>query len=184
VTRLDIGETGSAKNLLVGDRFVLINGSDNREHEITADHDSHFEYDGRPNKRLSKDQLVKRVGLHNKGERVDRIVTTLETAIKNLNKTGDVSSWMTSVGNVVSMAVNYNMSEAVLQIEKLEKLGTTIFSRAKGRRNHSAIETLDNKSRKEWNSAAENMITTLRSIIVAENSLRSVIQRIIRGTYL
>lgn len=180
VTHLDIDETGSAKHLAVGDRFVFVGGPDSREHEVTNDFGSHFEYDGRPNKRLSKDTPIKRVGTHDVGERTNRIVSALETAIKRLNQTGDLSLWMSSMSDIVSVAINYGMNEIVLKLEKLEKLGTGLFSHAKGRRNYSAIETLDARSRKEWNQTSADAIAALKSVMVVEASLRLLVQKILR----
>jgi hypothetical protein len=180
VARLDVGEIGPAKHLTVGDRFVLVSGRDNREHEITADHGSHFEYDGRPNKMLSKDEPVRRAGKHDVGERTDRVVSQLEGAIKLLNQSGDLSAWMSSMSDVVSSVLNYGMDEVVLQLEKLEKLGTALFSQAKGRRDRTALETLDTRSYKEWNRAAADAVAALRSSIVAEGSLRPLVQEIIK----
>jgi hypothetical protein len=178
---LDIEQTGAAKHLVVGDRFVFVDGNDKREHVITADQDSHFEYDSRPNKHLSKDTLVKRVGTHDVGERKSRIVSSLEIAIKQLNKSGDISAWMISMSDIVSTAINYGMNETVLQLEKLEKLGTALFSHAKGRREKTAIETLDKRNVKEWNQASASAIESLRNSIMAETSLRSLIRKIVRS---
>jgi hypothetical protein len=180
VTHLDVGETGAAKHLVVGDRFVFFGNADQREHVITADHGSHFEYDSRPNKRLSKDTLVKRSGAHDVGERTDRVVSALAGAIKQLNRYGDLSTWMSSMSDVVSTVLTYGMDEVVLQLEKLEKLGTALFSRAKGQRDRSAIETLDARSRKEWEHATASADAALRASIVAEATLRPLIKEIIR----
>lgn len=180
VTHLDIGETGSAKHLAVGDRFVYVGGPDNREHEITNDYGSHFEYDGRPNKRLSKDTPVKRVGKHDVGERTNRAVSALETAIKKLNQTGDLSLWMSSMSDIVSIAINYGMSEIVQKLEKLEKLGTGLFSHAKGKHNKSAIDTLNVHSRKQWNQASADAVAAMQSVMIAETSLRILVKNIVR----
>lgn len=180
MARLDVGETGLAKHLVVGDRFVFVGGPDGREHEITNDHGSHFEYDGRPNKVLSKGMAVKRAGAHDVGERTDRVVSALQAAIKSLNRSGDLSAWMASMSDVVSMVVNYGMDEIVLKLEKLEKLGTGLFSQAKGRRDRTAIETLDTRSYKEWNRATADAIESLRSVMVVESTLRSLVQKIVR----
>jgi len=180
VARLDIGETGPAKHLVVGDRFVFVGGPDAREHEITDDHESHFEYDGRPNKILSKNTAVRRAGAHNVGERTDRAVATLEAAIKNLNRSGDLSAWMASMSDVVSTVLNYGMEEVVLELEKLEKLGTALFSQAKGRRNRTALETLDTRSYKEWNRATADAVASLRSVMVVESTLRPLVKEIVR----
>ena len=178
---LDIEQTGAAKHLVVGDRFVFVDGNDKREHVVTADHDSHFEYDSRPNKHLSKDTLVKRVGAHDVGERKTRIVSSLETAIKQLNKNGDLSAWMVSMSDIVSTAINYGMNETVLQLEKLEKLGTALFSHAQGRREKAAIETLEKRASKEWNEASRTTLEMLRNSIMAETSLRTLIRKIVRS---
>ena len=180
VARLDVGETGPAKHLVVGDRFIFVGGPDSREHEVTDDHESHFEYDGRPNKILSKDTAVKRAGAHDIGERTDRVVSMLEAAIKNLNRVGDLSVWMSSMSDVVSTVLNYGMEEVVLKLEKLEKLGTALFSQAKGRRDRNAIETLDTRSYKEWNRATSDAVTALRSVMVVESSLRPLVQDIVK----
>lgn len=159
---------------------MFVGGADGREHEITDDHGSHFEYDGRPNKRLSKDEPVRRVGQHEVGERTDRVVSQLEGAIKLLNQSGDLSAWMSSMSDVVSSVLNYGMDEVVLKLEKLEKLGTALFSQAKGRRDHSAIETLDTRSYKEWNRTTADVVAALRAVIVAEGSLRPLVQKIVK----
>lgn len=180
MARLDVGETGIAKHLVVGDRFVFVGGPDGREHEVTDDHGSHFEYDGRPNKILSKDAAVKRAGAHDVGERTDRVVSALEGAIKNLNRAGDLSAWMTSMSDVVSTVLNYGMEEVVLELEKLEKLGTALFSQAKGRRDRTALETLDTRSYKEWNRATADAVASLRSVVVVESTLRPLVKEIVR----
>lgn len=180
MARLDVGETGPAKHLVVGDRFVFVGGPDGREHEITDDHGSHFEYDGRPNKVLSKDAAVKRAGAHDVGERTDRVVSALEAAIKSLNRAGDLSAWMTSMSDVVSTVLNYGMEEVVLKLEKLEKLGTALFSQAKGRRDRTALETLDTRSYKEWNRATADAVASLRSVMIVESTLRPLVQEIVR----
>jgi hypothetical protein len=106
-------------------------------------------------------------------------VSQLEGAIKLLNQSGDLSAWMSSMSDVVSSVLNYGMDEVVLQLEKLEKLGTALFSQAKGRRDRSALETLDTRSYKEWNRASSEAVAALRSVIVAEG-LRPVVQEIVR----
>lgn len=146
---------------------------------ITDDHGSHFEYDGRPNKRLSKDAAVERVGRPDPGERTDRVVATLEGAVAALSSSGDVAAWMTAMGDVVSRAAAYGMDEVVLSLEKLEKLGTALFARAKGKRG-AAVDALDARSRKEWDRATADAAARLRASIVAESALRAVVQEIVR----
>lgn len=180
VSHLDIGETGIAKHLLVGDHFVFLSGRDQREHEITKDQGSHFEYDGRPNKILSKDMAVKRVGNHVPGEKTQRAVSALKAAIDNLTRDGDLSAWMSSMSDVVSVVIGYGMEEVVVKLEKLEKLGTSLFSHAKGRRNRTALDTLSTHSVKEWKRATTDAINSLQSVMMVESPLRYLVRKIIK----
>ena len=84
------------------------------------------------------------------------------------------------MSDIVSTVLTYGMDEVVLQLEKLEKLGTALFSQAKGRRDRSAIETLDTRSYKEWNRATADALAALRSSIVAETALRPLVHGIVK----
>jgi hypothetical protein len=70
------------------------------------------------------------------------------------------------------------MKEVVLDLEKLEKLGTVLFSKSAGKNNKMAIDTLDPKSRKEWIRAEESATKMVEDSIVAESVLRKLVQKI------
>lgn len=179
VSRLEVDEIGQSNNLQIGDKFVFVSGPDKREHTITNNLESHFEYDGNPSRKLSKGEIVKRVGQHDSGERRGRTLDSLSSAIKTLNKTGDVASWMNAMSDVLSRVLSIGMKEVVLDLEKLEKLGTVLFSKSAGKNNKMAIDTLDPKSRKEWIRAVESATKMVEDSIVAESTLRNLVQKII-----
>jgi hypothetical protein len=174
--RLEVDETGIANNLRVGDRFKFVNFNDTREHVITNDHDSHYEYDGRLNKRLSKDTLVTRVGERDKGERLDRILSDLYEACRHLENSGDISLWMSAMSDIVHRAISYNMpQEVILKIEKLEKLGTDMFSKSKGKHGSSAYNTLEVKYKKQWELSKKDTQQTMKDSLFIETILRTLI---------
>lgn len=180
VPRLEVDEIGQSNNLQIGDKFVFVNGPDKREHTITNNLESHFEYDGNPSRKISKGEIVKRVGKYDSGERRARTIDSLNLAIKNLNKTGDVASWMNTMSDVLSRAFAIGMEDVILDLEKLERLGTRLFSKSAGKNNKMAIDTLDPKSRKEWIRAVESATKMVEDSIVAESVLRNLVQKIVK----
>jgi hypothetical protein len=181
--RLGIDQAGPASFLAVGDRFVLSAGEDTREHVVTRDLDSHFEYDGRPDKRLSKDTPVKRVGTPDPGEQTARVVAALSHAVNNLEQTGDMATWANSIADVVSKAVTCGMSDDVLSaLEKLERQGSAVFARARVSHGKAAVDDLNVAVRKRWtadvNQAKSRVETALaEGVDVLRQVVREVIQR-------
>lgn len=176
--RLEVGETGQAKNLELGDTFRLVDGDDKRDHVVTDDHGSHFEYDGRPNKRLSKDTLVRRVGKPNEGESKDRLLNLYDASCRNLEKDGNVQAWLVALNDVISRAVSLGMDDAMPSFDKLERVSTAIFSRAKGKRGKLALDLLDTNDRKTWTSIKNATRQLIEDHLVVE-SLRAIVRTLI-----
>ncbi len=176
--RLEVDEVGPAKFLSVGDKFMFSGGVDANEHTVSQDLDSHFEYDSRPNKRLSKDTPVKRVGAPDPGERTERVVSALATAIRGLEMTGDVAQWANAVSDVISRAATYGMDEnVILSLEKLEKQGSAVFARARLQHGKAAVDSLNNAIRKRWAADVGAMTQMLRGALLED--LRALVRAII-----
>lgn len=176
--RLEIGQLGSAKHLVVGDKFVLGDGSDPHEHTITHDQGSHFQYDNRVNKRLSKDTLVKRVGEFEIGERTNIVSVLLKNAVKAVETDADVNRWSASMTNIITRAANYGMqNDVVMALEKLEKHGSAVFSRVKMYNNKKAIDEVNPAVRKRW-TAEVNHVSSLISDALIEG-LRTLVRCIL-----
>ncbi len=176
--RLEVDEVGPASFLNVGDRFMFNGGPDAREHTITQALDSHFEYGGRPNKRLSKDTPVKRVGAPDPGERTERTVNALTTAIRGLEMTGDVAQWANAVSDVISRAATYGMDQDVIvSLEKLEKQGSAVFARANLSHGKKAVDSLNNAIRKRWAADVASVMQKVRGALLED--LRAYVREII-----
>lgn len=176
--RLEVDEVGPASFLNVGDKFMFNGGPDAREHTITQDLDSHFEYDGRPNKRLSKDTPVKRIGAPDPGERTDRVVAALQTAVRGLELTGDVALWANAISDVISRAATYGMDQdVILSLEKLEKQGSAVFARAQLSHGKGAIDSLNNAIRKRWTADVSGVTQKLRGALLED--LRAFVREVI-----
>lgn len=171
---LDVGESGLASHLAVGDRFVFLDDRAGREHVVTNDVESHFEYDGRPNKILSKSDMVRRVGEADQGERAERVVKMLRTAVARVEMDGDTSAWMESMANLASTLVAYGIPDAIGSVEKLERLGTAVFSRTRVRRG-AALDGLEPRRRKEWRSTVNDALDSLSGSTVTEALLRRLV---------
>lgn len=179
--RLEVEEVGPASFLSVGDKFMFHGGSDGREHTITQDLDSHFEYDGRPNRRLSKDTPVKRVGAPDPGERTERVVQALTNAVRGLEATGDQSEWANAMADVIQRAATYGMDDVILPLEKLQKQGAAVFARARVFQGKSAADDLNVAIRKRWAADVNAVAQKLRdSILESRNTLREVIREVIQ----
>ncbi len=179
--RLEVDEVGPASFLSVGDRFMFNGGSDAREHTVTQDFDSHFEYDGRPNKRLSKDTPVKRVGAPDPGERTERVVNALTTAVRGLEMTGDLAQWANAISDVISRAATYGMDEdVILSLEKLEKQGSAVFAHAQLSHGKKAIDSLNNAIRKRWVADVTGLTQKVRGALL-ENLRAYVREILVRG---
>lgn len=178
--RLDVGETGQAKNLDIGDSFRFVDGNDKKDHLITNDHGSHFEYDGRPNKRLSKDTLVVRVGKPNEGESKDKLVVMFDKACRDLEREGDVSAWLVSLNDVISRAITLGMDDLMRSFDKLERTSTASFSRSKGKRGSLAVDSLSVSDRKQWFAVKEEVRSQIQEFVVIE-SFRAAIRSILSG---
>jgi len=173
--QLEIDQIGPASKLQVGDLFVFIDGSDSNQHEVTQDLDSHFEYDGRVNKKLTKDMMVQRVGAPNLGERTARAVTALQTAVKSLEQTGNVQQWAVMMSDVISRVGASGMHDAVLPLEKLAKQGSAVFAKVRQAHRKLAVDQLVPMVRKRW--AAD--VTSVIQII--HNSLMEDVRRLVRA---
>lgn len=178
--RLEVDEVGPASFLNVGDKFMFSGTADPNEHTITQDLDSHFEYDSRPNKRLSKDTPVKRVGAHDPGERTERTVSALSIAIRGLEMTGDVAQWANAISDVISRAATYGMDEdVILSLEKLEKQGSAVFARARLQYGKAAVDSLNNAIRKRWAADVASVTQKVRGALLED--LRALVRAIING---
>lgn len=178
--RLDIDEVGPASFLTVGDKFMFHGGNDAREHTVTQDLDSHFEYDGRPNKRLSKDTPVRRVGAPDPNERAERITSILQLAVKNLEQTADTTKWTVAMSDLIQRAAAYGMGEKAIQsIERLEKQGSAVFARARVYHGKSAVEDLNAAVRKRWSAEVNATVQALQNALLED--LREVVRGIILG---
>lgn len=162
----------------MGDRFAFADGRDGGEHEVTQDLGSHLEFDGRPNKRLSKDTMVKRVGEHDPGERTSIVLAALGRAVSELERGGDVSAWAASVSDVVSRAVAHGMGDVVLPLEKLGKQGAAVFARARPRQGEKAIDALAPAVRKRWAAEARAVEALIQT------SLMEGVRAVVRGVLL
>lgn len=179
--RLEVNQVGPASFLKVGDKFVFTGGvPDKREHTITQDLESHLEYDGRPNKKLSKDQSVQRVGAPDPGENTERVVAALTNAVRALEQTGDVSQWAQGVTDVISRAAAAGMDQdVILALEKLEKQGSAVFARARVFHGKTAVEDLNVAIRKRWAADVNSVTQLVRSALLED--LRQLVRGIILG---
>ena len=169
--------------LAVGDRFVFFDARDGAEHEVTGDPDSHFEYDGRPNRRLSKDTLVKRVGKRDSGEALDRILDRLNMAVGRLQRDGDVSAWAGAVADILSRVTTHGMDDAAIPLEKLARLGDALFSKLRKRRGKDAVESLPTHDRKRWDAAVagvEDALSRAAELAEGVQAIRDVVSEVIR----
>ncbi len=178
--RLEPGDRGPASSLNVGDRFTLIGGADAKEHQITQDLDSHLEYDGRPNKRLSKDTMVTRIGEHDPGERTASVVASLKQAVKGLEYSGDVSKWSVDVSDVVSRAASYGMSDVILSLEKLGKQGSAVFSKTRSQHGKMAADSLNNAVKRRW-AADVGVVVKMMEQELMENVNSDVLRELVRA---
>jgi hypothetical protein len=160
---LEIDEVGPASHLQVGDRFVFTDGKDGRQHEVTQDLESHLEFDGRPNKRLSKDVMVKRVGERDPAEMTERAVAALTAAVKNLERTGDVQQWAVAMSDVLARAAGSGMQDLLLPLEKLQKQGSAVFSKARPGHGKMAVDALVPAVRKRWAADVASVTQAVRS---------------------
>lgn len=179
--RLEVNQAGPASFLQVGDKFIFTGGTpDNREHTVTQDLSSHFEYDGRPNKKLSKDTPVQRVGAPDPGETTERVVAALTNAVRGLEQTGDVAKWAQSVADVISRAAAAGMDQdVVLSLEKLEKQGSAVFARARVYHGKSAVEDLNAAIRKRWAADVNAVVQSVRGALLED--LREFVRGVILG---
>lgn len=173
--QLEVDQVGPASQLQVGDLFVFTDGQDRNQHEVTQDLGSHLEYDGRVNRRLSKDVMVKRVGAPNPGERTERAVQALMGAVQTLEKTGDVQAWSVAMSDVISRAAASGMEDAVLPLEKLAKQGSAVFARAREQHGKAASDLLVPAVKKRWAADVASVAQVVRS------SLMENVRRVVRG---
>jgi hypothetical protein len=175
---LEIEQVGPASQLNVGDRFVFTDGQDRRQHEVTQDLDSHLEFDGRPNKRLSKDVMVKRVGEHDPGEMTERAVAALTTAVRNLEGSGDVQRWAIDMSDVINRAAGSGMRDAILPLEKLQNQGAAVFSRIHQAHGKTAVEQLVPAIRKRWTADVAIVVEIVRGSLM--ENVRILVREVIR----
>lgn len=177
--QLEVDQVGPASQLQVGDRFVFTDRRDPNQHEVTQDLDSHFEYDGRVNRRLSKDVMVKRVGEPNLGERTDRAVTALTAAVKALESSGDVQAWTVAMTDVINRAAGSGMDDAIVPLEKLEKQGSAVFSKARPQHGKMAVDLLVPAVRKRWSADVGAAVQVIRSSLM--ENVRRVVRAVLTG---
>ncbi len=177
--QLEVEQVGPAKQLAVGDLFVFTDGQDRGQHEVTQDHGSHLEYDGRVNRKLSKDVMVKRVGAPNPGEQTERAVQALMAAVKGLENSGDVQGWTVAMSDVISRAAASGMDDAVLPLEKLEKQGSAVFSKVRAQNGKPASELLVPAVRKRWAADVAAVSDVVRSSLMEDvrRFVRAVLAR-------
>jgi len=175
---LEIDQVGPASKLQVGDRFVFTDGQDRREHEITQDLESHLEFDARPNKRLSKDVMVKRVGEHDPGERTERAVAALMSAVKGLEGSGNIQQWAVTMSDVISRAAASGMQDAILPLEKLQNQGAAVFSRTNGTHGKNAVDLLVPAVRKRWAADIATVVEIVRGSLM--ESVRQLVHEIVK----
>lgn len=179
VKHLDVNEIGYANDLKVGDSFLFKNSADSNQHLITSDEGSHFVYDNKPSKKLSKDTLVQRVGKRDPKETLERAKAFFEHAIKEIEANGDVVQWVSNVEKLQSMLATYNYSELSLQIlDKLQKLGVALFGKSKGKKQSKAIDTLQSSDRKKWQEEVKFAKSKLLQEQIYEN-LKVKIRRVL-----
>ncbi len=176
---LEIDQVGPAKHLQVGDHFVFTDGENPGQHEVTQDHDSHLEFDGRVNKKLSKDVMVKRVGEHDPGERTERAVAALTGAVRALEQSGDIQQWNVTMSDVISRAAASGMEDAVMPLEKLSKQGAAVFSRARQQHGKMAIDLLVPAVRKRWSADVAGVTQVVRGSLM--ESVRLLVRAVISG---
>ena len=178
---LEIDQVGPAVQLNVGDRFVFMDGTDGREHQVTQDVESHLEFDGRPNKRLSKDVLVKRIGEHDPGERTERGIAALTATVKALEGSGDVQQWAIAMSDVINRAAGSGMHNAIIPLEKLQNQGNAVFSRVNQAHGKTAVNQLVPAVRKRWAADVASVVEIIRGSLI-ENTLRQIIREAIIST--
>lgn len=176
---LEIDQIGPANQLQVGDQFVFTDGKDRNQHEVTQDHDSHLEFDGRVNKKLSKDVMVKRVGEHDPGERTERAVATLTACVRGLETSGDIQQWNIVMSDMISRAAASGMQDTLTPLEKLAKQGAAVFSKVRSAHGKAAIDLLVPAVRKRWAADVASVIQTVRGSLLED--VRRVVRAVLCG---
>ncbi len=175
---LEIDQVGPATQLKIGDQFVFTDGQDRQQHEVTQDLDSHLEFDGRPNKRLSKDVMVRRVGERDPGEMTERAVAALTTAIRNLEGSGNVQQWAVDMSDVINRAAGSGMGDAILPLEKLQNQGAAVFSRVNKAHGKKAVDQLVSAVRKRWAADVASVLDVVRGSLM--ENVRTLVREVIR----
>lgn len=159
--RLDVGQNGIASQLVVGDRFRFHDGPDQRIHVVTTDRESHYEYDGRADLKLSKDVAITRVA-DDEGRDQTSVEASLRSAVTALHRDGDVAAWMMAMADVASRAQNAGSYGSVSTLDALERMGTNLFSQV------SSLAELDDESRADWLAHVEEALSQFRSNVQTE----------------
>lgn len=163
VHHLEIGQAGQANNLLVGDYFVRVDDPNGKPKQVTNDLGSHFEFDGRVNKKLSKDTMVRRVGEAADGELALRASETFRAAVQALELNGDVQQWSVMMSDVLSRAVSAGLEDVLLPLEKLEKQGSAVFAKARRSHDQAAAASLTPAVRKRWVADVRDVATRMEA---------------------
>jgi len=174
---LKIGDSGLASELKVGHRFIFLNQKDKKEHVITSDMESHFLYDNKPNKILSKAEIVKRIGEANPNEDLEHYQNQLESSLKDLENTGDIGTFLDRGESSINYLASLEKGGKVA--DNLLKIAIDVFSDAPKRHGKSSIQLLDRKKRQEYQSAKEQAFDLIRSNL-SESIIREVISEIIQ----
>lgn len=175
---LKVGESGMATDLKVGDRFVFVDqGRDKKQHTITNDAQSHFEYDGRPNKILSKAETVTRVGEADPNENLDHYSNELKNALHQLETVGDIGVFLDRGEGAINFLAK--LPEGGKIADTLLKVAIDVFSDAPKRHGKKPIDLLDRKKRNEYLSAKEEAFNLIKTNL-SESVIRELVSEIIK----
>lgn len=173
---LKVGESGIATDLKVGDRFVFVDqGRDKKQHTVTNDVGSHFEYDGKPNKILSKAETVTRVGEANPNENLDHYKTELENALHQIETVGDIGVFLDRGEGAINFLAKLPQGGKIA--DTLLKVAIDVFSDAPKRHGKKPINLLDRKKRDQYLSAKEAAFNLIKTNL-SESVIRELVSEI------
>lgn len=174
---LRVGESGMSTGLKVGNRFVFVDGRDKKEHTVTNDLGSHFEYDGRPNKILSKGETVTRVGEANPNENLDHYKTELENALHQIETVGDIGVFLDRGEGAINFLAK--LPDGGKVADTLLKIAIDVFSDAPKRHGKKPIDLLDRKKRDQYLSAKEAAFNLIKTNL-SESVIRELVSEIVK----
>lgn len=174
---LRVGESGMSTGLKVGNRFVFVDGRDKKEHTVTNDLGSHFEYDGKPNKILSKGETVTRVGEADPNENLYHYKEELKNTLYNLETVGDIGAFLDRGEGAINFLAKLQNGGKIS--DTLLKIAIDVFSDAPKRHGKKSIDLLDRKKRNEYLSAKKDAFDLIDQNI-SESVIRELISEIIK----